>query len=143
MWEHPRHVVPRRARPLEPGSAEAGAAPGSSRPGLPTPGQLFGALEPVAARSGGQALGGGTGPAGWGWRWPKRRALGPGAPLGSAGLSPRRPAAWPPAWTSARAALRSSWGWQPRAAARAVTRAWATAGLPLGVVPPRPGRAWA
>src|SRR6266516_1242921 len=38
MWEHPRHAVLGRERPIEPWSAETGAERGSSRPGLPEPG---------------------------------------------------------------------------------------------------------
>src|SRR5882672_1305763 len=54
MWEPPHHAVPGRDRPIEPWSTETGAERGSSRPGLPEPVQLFGALEPVSARSGRQ-----------------------------------------------------------------------------------------
>src|SRR6266581_4321674 len=54
MWEHPRHAEPGRERPIEPWSTETGAERGSSRPGLPEPEQLFGAIEPVSARSGRQ-----------------------------------------------------------------------------------------
>ena len=53
-WEHPRHPVPGRDRPIEPWSTETGAERGSSRPGLPEPVQLSGAIEPVSARAGGQ-----------------------------------------------------------------------------------------
>ena len=39
---------------MEPWSVETGAARGSSRPGLPKPAQVWGAMEPVSARSGRQ-----------------------------------------------------------------------------------------
>src|ERR1700675_2408162 len=54
MWENPRHADPGRDRPIELWFTETGAERGSSRPGLPEPVQLFGAIEPVAARSGRQ-----------------------------------------------------------------------------------------
>src|SRR5882724_447255 len=54
MWEHPRHPVPGRDRPIQPWSTETGAERGSSRPGLPKPVQLFGATEPVFAKPGRQ-----------------------------------------------------------------------------------------
>ena len=52
-----RHAVPGRDRPIEPWFAETEASRGSSRPGLPKPAQLFGAIEPVSARSGRQEFG--------------------------------------------------------------------------------------
>src|SRR5262245_20868755 len=56
MWESHRHAAPGRDRPLEPWYVETGAERGSSRPGLPKPAQVFGAMEPVSARSGRQAV---------------------------------------------------------------------------------------
>jgi hypothetical protein len=53
-WENPRHPVPGRDRPIQPGSPESGAEPGSSRPELLKPVQWSGAVEPVSARAGRQ-----------------------------------------------------------------------------------------
>ena len=54
VGESPSRSYPDAIDRLSLGSLETGAERGSSRPGLPEPGQLFGAIEPVFARSGKQ-----------------------------------------------------------------------------------------
>src|SRR5882724_6549649 len=87
MWEHPRHPVPGRDRPIEPWSAETGAERGSSRPGLLKPVQLSGALEPVSARSGRQEFLWLTCRVLWAWMSRTPRWLLRCAPPGSGGPS--------------------------------------------------------
>src|ERR1700675_1293870 len=93
MWENPRHAEPRGDRPIEPWSRETGAERGASRPGLPEPVQLFGAIEPVSARSGRQEFLWLTCRALWVLMLRKPSGILPYAPPGSAGLSPTMPVA--------------------------------------------------
>src|SRR5262245_33900307 len=93
MWEHPRHLVPGRDRPMQPWSIETEAERGSSRPGLLKPVQLSGAVEPVSARAGRQECRWLTCRVLWGLMWRKPSWILPCAPRGSGGPSRMRPVA--------------------------------------------------